>query len=281
MKAKLFLLALLAAQVVCAQHTSALTFILQPQSTRGGDFYAPTSGSSNPTYTPADKKITLGLRLGCEFDYSLNEKMGMSAGLFYSKQGQKCSYSGIQTVGSLTDNFTIDGNAALHYLQIPIHFHFVAKPENKLSVCFSGGLYMGFLVGYRHEVTVTDNLSNGRSSSVTQTAKGSALEGTSTDFNGHTDSYVNGFLTKPFKGLDLGAIIGTGVRIKVSEKISLPIMLNYQAGFKNVKNISSQYTTGSGSNNYWLFFYDGNDPNQTSPFHNSALGISFGLQMHL
>ncbi len=276
----ILLILVLALSFTCTAQKS-LTLFIQPQSIRGGEFYVPTSGGNNPTYVESDRKFTLGIRLGGLLNLPISDKTHFSTGLSYARYGQKSSYAGSQPYGTLTDNFTITSAVKLHYLQVPALITKYWGTEKKASFFFSGGIYIGFLLGYKHEITATDNLSNGDSESATKTASGGELAFSSTDYQGDVSSSTYPFLEKPFRSADFGIILASGYSINISEKVSMPIALNYTQGMRDVKNETSQWTDSNASNAqlYWMHFYEGSDPNKTSKYRNGAIGLSVGLRM--
>lgn len=283
MKLHLSLTTALCALSVCALAQRSITISLEPQITRGGAFYVPTDGTNNPTYIAADRPVTGGLTIGALLNFPISEKIHFATGLAYAKRGQRSYYEGSQPYGTLTDNFNITSNVALHYLHIPGHIIFQQTREKKTRLYLSGGIYIGMLLGYKHETTVEDNLSNGDSESATMTASGSSTMLQTMDTNGEVETYTYPFLEKPFRGIDLGISLGGGVAITVSEEISLPIGITLSQGMRNVKNQTSQYTDSNASDAvlYWKMFTTGSDLNKTASYRNSAVGLHVGLQILL
>ncbi len=275
--------ALLSVFVSVAHAQKSITFFFQPQSTRGGVFYVPTSGANDADYAESDRKFTLGLRLGTLLSMPINDKMSFSTGLCYSGYGQKSSYRGHQPIGNLVDDFTITSTAKLHYLQIPAFVSIQKGTDKKISFFASGGIYFGFLLGYKHEIIVMDDLSNGDWEEATKIASGGELAFSNEDSQGNESSATHPFLEKPFRSADFGITLAGGFSLNISEKISVPISLNVNQGLRDVKNETSQWTDSNASDAelYWKHFYTGSDPNKTSKYKNSAVGLSIGLRIAL
>lgn len=241
---------------------------VNPGITMGGKYELPEDVTlSELEWTAMKKKGTFGLDAGLTYGYNFSNTLGVSIGLLYSKQGQ--AYKDYTwTIGK--DNATWKRSVNLNYLKVPIQFRFVSNPEKSISFTASLGIYLGFLLGYKDEnrVSATDG------SSATLIAKGKTYTQT---FGSDSESaaFVNG---KPYKSMDFGGMIGVGIQFKLSKKLSLPIGLNYQIGFVDVKNQSCQYTL-SGSDKTQLFWQnsDNNSPNATSSYHNSSLELNVGL----
>jgi hypothetical protein len=248
----------------------------QPGMTMGGDFQVPTDNSNSNSYVSPGKSFTLGMNTGASVGYNFNDKVGVSLGLLFSHQGQ--NYKSFTY--TVSDNFTEYRSVSLNYLKIPILFNFVSAPEKSVSFTCSAGFYLGFLTGYKDETWYTysdgsrdDNLANG-----------STLVETYTPNTGTSSTDNAAFLSKPYKSADFGGILAVGLQFKLSDKIVMPLMLNYQIGFSDVKNESSEYTQSNSSdaNLYWQSFGGGSgNPNSTLSYHNSSLGIKIGLKILL
>jgi len=69
------------------------------------------------------------------------------------------------------------------------------------------------------------------------------------------------------------------MQYKISDKISVPILLNYQYGISDIKNQAiSIYSNSTGKSE--LYWADGAS-NLTNPYHNSSIGILVGLKYTL
>jgi len=282
------------------QNNLSIEIFTQPQKTSLGAYYVPESfsnpyaGNQDAKFVKSDKSLTLKFSLGGLVSYRLNEKMGVSLGMIYSGQGQNYKYDCSYTDMYYEDYATISKKVSLNYLFIPITFNFIANPEAKASFIFSTGFYKGSLLGYKDETNYHDYLQqiggNHWDTWYSSTAQGeNYIYSKASSFNGGSGSSSSNkvFVKKPYKG-DFGFTLGTGFQFKLTDKISMPIMVNYSIGFSNIKRSASQYTSdGSNSDIYWredFWEYNsdyGHSPNQTKAFHNSAIGLRIGLKINL
>ncbi|NVN93717.1 MAG: outer membrane beta-barrel protein [Bacteroidetes bacterium] len=277
MKRLLFFILLLAfgADNIYAQKGLNLQIIAQPGISFGGEFDVTKILTSTDTWVAMDKSLTINMNMGAELGYNFTDNMGVSLGLLYSHQGQKFSdYS--WTIGNETVSW--GRSVSLNYLKIPIQFNYISTPVQNISFMFSTGFYLGFLMSYTDENIIS--ASDG--SNITSTANGTTCTQTSTDNSGTTTesaAFVNG---NPFNSFDFGGILAAGLQFKLTDKIFLPILLNYQIGFSDVKNQASQFTQ-SNSSNAELFWQgsNNNSPNATLPYHNSSLGFKIALKFIL
>ena len=216
------------------------------------------------------KSFTFGMDAGASFGYNFADEMGVSMGLFYSKQGQRYKdYTWI--LGS--DFATWSRSVSLNYLKIPMQFNYILHPKQKISFTASAGFYLSFLLGYvdKNSLIASDG------SDITATAKGKTYtmsDGSSSE----TADFKNG---KPYKSADFGFLLGAGVQFNLTDKISIPLGLYYQVGFIDVKNKTCQYTDSSGDS--YLFWQDTDDtnPNGTLAYHNSSLELKIGVKINL
>ncbi|MCX6232108.1 MAG: outer membrane beta-barrel protein [Bacteroidetes bacterium] len=265
-----------------AQKGWNLQIIVQPGFSYGGEFDVPLDLSSSG-WTAMDKSLTFNLNMGAELAYNFNDKMGISIGMYYSHQGQDFSdynltsnsYSGISTT-------KLEENISLSYIKIPFQYYYITNPLKKVSFIFSGGFYLGFLTTYTDEKIISISTSS-IGIKATLTANGSNYNRISTDNYGTTSKSVSFINGNPYDVLDFGGILAAGIQLKLSDKIFLPIMLNYQIGFIDIKNQVSQYTFDNSGNTeyFWNFLHNDNNPNKTLPYYNSTLGLKIGFKIIL
>ena len=260
-----------------AQSKMSIDYIISSGQSYGGDFKVPQSVPySNSNWDKLEKSQTFGINTGVAFSYYFNDNIGTSLGLLYSHQGQQ--HRG--HIWSMDNSWvTYDRGTSLNYLKVPVQFHYILNPnKSDLSFIFSAGFYLGFLLKYE----INDEFAGSDKSRVTSIAKGSTLTKTLIENNEVTTqsaAFVNG---NPFKKNDFGGILGFGIQLKLSDKISVPIMLNYTTGFMDVKNKTSQFTLDNVSNAKLYWQNDNNDsPNATLAYRNSFWGIGIGLKYNL
>ncbi|NVN94788.1 MAG: outer membrane beta-barrel protein [Bacteroidetes bacterium] len=266
MKKKIFFILLLAlgAGNIYAQKDLSLEIIAQPGISMGGDYYAFNN-------IAMDKALTLNVKFGANLRLNLNKYIAISIGLLYDQMGQK--YSDL-THSDDFYTYTEGKSVSLNYLKIPMLFNYTLNPEEQITFVFSAGFYLGFLISYNDIYKIFDG-----NEYFTATASGSSYTSDNNN-NNISSSFMNG---NPYNSTDFGGILAAGIQCKVSEKISLPIMLNYNIGFSSdIKNVASTYNDKYGAGyRLKLFWGDAKDPNSTSAFHNSSLGLIIGLKINL
>jgi Outer membrane protein beta-barrel domain len=215
------------------------------------------------------KSFTFGFEGGVNGGYNFTDNLGVSIGMFYASQGQKYKNLDItDAYGTATLNQTI----RLSYLKIPLKFVFNTNPQKSISLTGFAGFYLGFLTGYKQTLKVTGT-GYYADMDMTQVMKGKTI----TETNGSsTDQYD--LIGKPFKSTNFGLTLGAGIQKKLSEKLFLQFMLNYQLGFGDVKNVASQIRYSADD---IQDVYKSDDPNRTVSHKNSELGIMIGLKKYL
>jgi len=227
----------------------------------------------DPGFTNLSRDFTMVLKFGLDAGYNFTDKLGVSAGLFYTQQGQKYK-DRVYTIAP-GNTITFQRKASLTYLQVPIQFHFISDYNKKITWFLSAGLYMGFLTGYTDERTYDYSL--GRN--ISAVASGDQFNVDDADIL-EESNITSDFIDQPFKNFDWGGIAAAGLQFRLSQRISLPIGISYQYGFVNVKNNASRYTTGKSTNEYeyWQYPMNSGNPNISVDYHNSLLGIQIGLK---
>ena len=272
-KKLMLLLALLTFSVATyAQKGLSVQIIAEPGMCMGGKYEVPTQIYSTSSWTKLKSEFfNFGINTGASVGYNFDDKKGVSLGLLYSFQEQNYKLYHWNDNG----NSCVSKGVNLNYLKIPIQFNYITSPEKNISFTFSAGFYLAVLLGY---YDVNNLTSFNASSNDFTSAKGMTL--IETDNSGTTSNAA--FLSKPYKSGDFGGILSAGLQFKLSDKIYLPVMLNYQIGFKDVKNESSQYTQSNSSNAHLFWqYYGSSDPNETLPFRNSTLGLKIGLKIKI
>ena len=105
----------------------------------------------------------------------------------------------------------------------------------------------------------------GTTSYYTETMQGEII--TVDYYNIYSGSFTNEYelVGKPYKSMNFGLIAGAGVQKKNSDKSAVQIMLNYQLGFADVKNLDCRYSPST-------------DPNRQIAHQNYMLGVMIGFQ---
>jgi hypothetical protein len=259
--------------VAHAQKGWSIAFSITPHGSTGGDYEVPVDAfNPNTPFVPMEKELQAGINVGADVHYFFSDKAGVSFGVHYAGLGVDYrnyvwSYSGVSV--------TLNKNTSLHYVQFPVLFHYTDAPAKKASFVAEAGFYIGVLTGYHDEFIFTG--SNG----VMQTIVAEDGNFTYTTTSGYYSQTETGvFNSDPFTSGDAGGIIGAGMQFHLSEKVFMPVMLTYQAGFSDVKNKSSQYTSGGDTYSYWDDGI-GTRPNLTLHFKNAAIGLKLGIVVKL
>jgi len=291
MKTKILLTIVIAFSIFTtafAQKGLNFVFSVQPDMKMiGGDFNVPTSSGS---YIPMDKKMGIGFQAGGAIGYNFTDNLGLSLGLMYSAQGQNyddyvLSESDYNGSNFYTATSTVTRKVSLNYLKLPFQFNFNTNPANTVAFAGFAGFYLGVLLSYTDETTINGTYNDGfgtetyHASAIAKEDQVTYLE---TSSFSASESNTSPLSEKPYKTADFGATIGAGIQLKLSDKISLPIMLNYQIGLADVKNNGSLVTHDSGDTDlYWNSFASYDDRNIAESYHNSTLGLLFGLKITL
>ncbi len=271
-----------------AQKGFSLTVTAQPSaSSVHGDYKENVYTWNSNYYQIIEKSFTFAMQAGIEADYHFTENIGIGLGLLYSSQGQKYkdllhSENGYDAwYGNYTMNYTISESWALNYLKLPLKFHFNTDPSKAVSFSGSIGIYLAFLTSYKVNYSMigtdySDTLGSDNFN-ITQVAHGSTI--TETDIvNGTSTITTATFTSQPFKSTDMGGIIGVGMQVKLSDKMYLPILFNYEIGFSDVKDLSSAFRDPIGNINYT---WDATNPNRSVSHNNSVMGLMIGLKFCL
>ena len=265
MKKKLIFLMFFAMGAGClfAQKGFNVQVAVQPgASFLSGDWKISNGSGTDYTFK---KSFTFGFEGGVNAGYNFTDNLGVSIGMFYASQGQ--NYKDLVVAdGYMTG--TLKNDISLSYLKIPLRFVFNTNPENSLSFTGFAGFYLGFLTGYKQ--TMSYSGTGASSGEYKLVMKGNTRTET---YNSSSDQYV--LVGKPFKSTNFGITLGAGVQKKLLEKLFLQIMLNYQMGFGDVKNVASQYRD---SNDKLEDVYASDDPNRSVSHKNSELGLMIGLK---
>jgi len=179
----------------------------------------------------------------------------------YSNQGQNYTDFELFELGDTTNAFAYENTVSLSYLNIPFRLICNTNPEKSISFSCYAGVYLGALLSYKD----TYKKSHGSTSYYTETMQGETL--TVDYYNTYSDGFTYEYelVGKPYKTINFGMVAGAGVQKNISDKLAVQIMLNYQLGFGDVKNLNCQYSPST-------------DPNRPIVHQNYMLGLMFGLK---
>ena len=259
----------------------------QYQRTGCGDYKVPVPPfGNNPQPVSMEKKSAIHYQFRGDLAYKLSKNIDVTIGIAYSKQGQNYSdYSGTEKdtgTGNTSVLYSFSKSINFNYLNFPLLLHYNTSESKTISFTCYGGIYYGRLIKYIDAYRLRGSNSYG-SISQTDTAQGNTYHDI---FNvsfpwayGKGDSKAT-FTSSPYKSYDIGQMIGVGVQKNLSTDGLFFIMINYQAGFINIKNVDSQYVYANKSYKFWNSF-GSLDPNQFITFKNSLIGISLGLKIKI
>lgn len=267
--------------------------VLQPQATfllGSWKTYVPSQNDSSQHTT--EKVGTFGLEGGINVGYNFTDKLGVGIGFIYSAQGQNYKdYEGSESgyyaaIGNWKESYTVSRYLELQYLKIPVTFRINSDPEKIVSFNGNVGLYVGFLTQYFEVQKISGSYSETDFNYTYNTT--STSHGNDIDTKYDTKGYIFGtpfsdsgtdkgkFLDQPYNSTDFGVTIGLGFQIRLTSKLFIPITLNEQIGFVDIKNSSSRYKDSAGNTGDT---YDKKDENLKVSHRNSVTGLSVGLKI--
>ncbi len=265
-----------------AQKGLNLQFSLQTLNSYIGEYRVPLDFTNPERSVPLQTKLTFGIEADAAIGYNFNNYLGLNLGFCYSHQGQNYNdYTGaifVPSVGNFM--YSWKRTLTLNYLKIPIAFVFQLNPNSVKKMSFYGtaGLYAGFLMSYKDENNIAINEGSNYANIITK-ASGNTYSVLLNE-NGNMGLESADFISKPYTS-DFGVSLGAGMKIKLTPKLSLPIILNYQKGLKNLKNLSSSYKYPD--NSATALFWDANsgNPNATIKYKSELFGLKVGLILAL
>ena len=273
--------------IFCQQSDSSnrkmsIEVIVQPQMTMGDNYMVPAdsaNSSTNSKWVAMSRNTTMKFQCGASFGFLFNKKIGINFGVLYSSQGQKYkSYS-----WSIPFSETFSRSVSLNYLKIPVQLCFISKNESKISFRCSAGFYFGYLLKYsdKSEVTSYTYWNGSNEEHIISIAEKSVYTQTYNYIGYVPHDHTYTFLTKPYKSIDFGATAEIGLQYKLSERISIPILISYQRGFYNIKNSNSQYVSGPYYYGpyFWSNIVGGGIERNKIPYYNSSVGIKTGIRI--
>jgi hypothetical protein len=242
---------------VFAQKGFNIQVVLQPgASFIFGDKFSRTSTS----YTSASikKNFTFGFEGGVNGGYNFTKDFGLSLGALYSRQGQYYYDYKLIELGNSTPT-TLKNKVSLSYIKIPLRLNFNGDPGKLISFTCYAGVYLEVLLTYKDTYKKTHS-----DSYYTQIMESDEVR---IDYG---NSLVNNSISyeligKPFKSINYGVTAGAGIQTRLSEKLSLQFMLNYELGIGDIKDLTCQYSPS-------------NDPNRSVINRNSMAGLLIGLK---
>lgn len=234
----LFTICILITTTAFAQKGYYLQFAIQPGSSSiTGDW---KFKQSNTEYT-FEKSFTFSFETGLNGGYNFTDNLGVSVGLFYASLGQNYKDAtnskqyNVSPSIIKTETNTYSNDISLSYLKLPFKCNFITNPEKPLSFSGFAGFYLSFMTGYNQTITNThtNSYNDGTSNSEISTV---VLEGSTYTKIGSSTTQYN-FSEKPFNSTSFGLTLGAGLRQKLSDKLSIQFILNYQIELGDVKNL--------------------------------------------
>jgi len=219
------------------------------------------------------KKPTIKFNGGLNTYYFFNNNMGISLGIEYAQKGQ--NYKDYTWNSSDSISAIYFYNIKLNYLQMPILFHYNFNLKNNLSFTAGAGIYIAYLLNYNISMGYNfNNYINYENASGTTNTFGSTSNNYSKDYY-----FLNNEI--PFYKLDYGFMFKAGIEYKINSKFSLPVLINYSYGIKDIVNnnsILSEDNIHPFTTQAFPYYWMGNYPITTFRYHNSSLGISVALK---
>jgi len=262
MKKILFLLLFVPFGLVAgfAQKGFNVQLVVQPgASGLTGDKFSKTS--TGYTNAPIYKDFTFGFAGGVFGAYNFTKHFAISTGLLYSHQGQGYTDFELYELGDSTSPQAYENTTGLSYLNIPLRLIYNTNPDKSFSFIGYAGVYMGVLLDYKNTFKKT----YGSTSYYSEIMQGKTI--TVDYYNIYSGSFTHDYelVGKPYKSIMYGIITGAGIQKKFSDKFSGQIILNYQLGFGDVKNLNCKYSPST-------------DPNRQIVNQNYMLGLMIGFQ---
>ena len=150
---------------------------------------------------------------GADYKSKLGSSFGLSGGYNFTKNmgvGVEVMYSTMKQ--RYSDN-TVHFTQKFNYLKIPVVFTYNSNPDRKFMFTAKAGPQLGILL--------------------------------KSDISKASDTKLNGNATSQYEKLTLGAMIGTGVRMRLTEKMFLDAGVRFDGSFTNTEKKSHHgYTTG-------------------------------------
>lgn len=243
-----------------AQKGFNVQIALQPgESGLIGDKYSKIS--TGYTNAPIYKDFTFSFTGGISGGYNFTNHFGISTGLNYSHQGQNYTDFELYELGDSTSSFSYENKVSLSYLNIPLRLICNTNTDEPFSFTCYAGVYLGVLLAYKDTYKKT----LGTTSYYTEIMKGETI--TVDYYNIYSGSFTHEYelVGKPYKSINSGMITGAGVQMKTSDKSALQMMINYQMGFADVKNLNCKYSPST-------------DPNRQIVHRNYMLGLMVSFQ---
>ena len=267
--AAFFLFAL--AQLGFAQNRWGTEFSFQTQSTSLGDYYVLSDLANNDlSYTRLKKSINLRPEVGVTLRYYFNYNMAVGLGIFYSGHGQNYREHNVSaSSGFYFSEYSWDHATRLGYAKIPLTFQYESLPFKSASFFANAGVYVSFLTGYtdRDEAFIFNP-------DVFSTYDATSTEDGITVVIDSFDEYRGSFISEAYESRDWGLNLAAGINFKISDKLWIPVSIQYQLGLADVKNSTSTYMLDGDA--YW--YWGGSaDPNRSADFHTRAIGLKFAF----
>jgi hypothetical protein len=272
------ILLLLFVEPALAQSKFSVGAVMQPQvSVVNGDYYI-YSGNVTDKYPSLDKKTSIKYSLGIESAFNFSRSFSLNLSVMYSRQGQDFG-SKLMAPYVTMNGAEFSFSTSVDYLKIPLSLECRLNPDKKITVVLYTGMYYGYMVKY--------SITHGRidyNDPPTDPSEFTSTYTTTkyvTELNSnvpHYDEIYYPLTDEAYVRTDIGMQIGSGVEIKISDKIKIPIFINWDFGFTDIKNYNSiiiNYIYGY-DNKFWQIY---SDKNLSEGFSNSTLGIKTGVRI--
>jgi hypothetical protein len=256
-----------------------IEFILQPQNIM---LTGNVSQYDDNTIVNYKKSFSLSYSAGLVINIPTGKGTEINTGFLFSHQPQNYRDENsikYYSADSLTYiyNYNSSYSILLNYLKIPIEYAYESDKGKKVSFSCFGGLYFGALFNYTLRRGFSYNGSrNGQQVDFFSLSESASSLAITTNTTHDTATHVlNG---EPFNKIDFGISLGVGIKVKISERLSLPLFFTYEIGLVNIKNKYSYYTINyshpPGSTDYSVWSND-------KALQNSLIGLRIGLKLKI
>lgn len=214
--------------------------------------------SEGYTFSPIKTSLAFAYEAGLKGGYGITQNFGIGLGALYARQGQKYQEVNLYENNDITP-YVLKNEVSLSYIKIPLTLHANSDPLKRVSFICEAGVYAEVLLSYKDSYSRTHG-----NYYYTQTMEGGKIR---VAYGNQFTDYItkHELVGKPFKPINFGFTAGAGIQVKLIEKLYLLGTLNYEIGFKDVKNLECKYSPST-------------DPNREIVNRNSMTGFMLGLK---
>jgi hypothetical protein len=213
---------------------------------------------------------------GIEGIFQFDDYSSVNLAFLYSKQGQ--NYEPHIYNDPTLFNGSIEYSTSIDYFKIPLTYRFSIPSETKISFNFSLGIYISFLNEYNIQF-INQGASGFGHLYATYIAEDKSFDVNATlDTLAVSESYK--LSDKVYKSIDYGFVVGSGIDIKLNDRITIPITVNFDIGIQDIKNGSAYFRDPVLNDNveWWKILHD---DNSKETYTNITYGLRTGIRVRL